>query len=315
MPKKIEGAKIALVNTAIEVEKTEFDAEIRIRDPTHIKAFLDQEADMLKKMVDKVTNSGANVLLCQKGVDDVAQQLLAKAGVLAVRRVKESDMENLSKATGAEVVTSLEDLRAEDLGWAGVVEERKIGDDKMVFVEDCKEPTAVSILIRAGLERMMEEAERAMDDAISVVADVYRTPRIVAGGGAVEAELARQLRRYAVKIGGREQLAIEAFSDAIEVVPRTLVENAGHDVLDSTVALRAAHEKEGGPYMGVDVYSGDVVDMRERGVLDPAKVKEQALKTATELASMILRIDDVIAATKPKEEAGPPGMGEEEEEF
>ena len=315
MPKKIEGAKIALVNTAIEVEKTEFDAEIRIRDPTHIKAFLDQEADMLKKMVDKVTNSGANVLLCQKGVDDVAQQLLAKAGVLAVRRVKESDMENLSKATGAEVVTSLEDLRAEDLGWAGVVEERKIGDDKMVFVEDCKEPTAVSILIRAGLERMMEEAERAMDDAISVVADVYRTPRIVAGGGAVEAELARQLRRYAVKIGGREQLAIEAFSDAIEVVPRTLVENAGHDVLDSTVALRAAHEKEGGPYMGVDVYTGDVVDMRERGILDPAKVKEQALKTATELASMILRIDDVIAATKPKEEAGPPGMGEEEEEF
>jgi thermosome len=315
MPKKIEGAKIALVNTAIEVEKTEFDAEIRIRDPTHIKAFLDQEADMLKKMVDKVTNSGANVLLCQKGVDDVAQQLLAKAGVLAVRRVKESDMENLSKATGAEVVTSLEDLRAEDLGWAGVVEERKIGDDKMVFVEDCKEPTAVSILIRAGLERMMEEAERAMDDAISVVADVYRTPRIVAGGGAVEAELARQLRGYAVKIGGREQLAIEAFSDALEVVPRTLVENAGHDVLDSTVALRAAHEKEGGPYMGVDVYTGDVVDMRERGILDPAKVKEQALKTATELASMILRIDDVIAATKPKEEAGPPGMGEEEEEF
>jgi thermosome len=315
MPKKIEGAKIALVNAAIEVEKTEFDAEIRIRDPTHIKAFIDQEADMLKKMVNKVANSGANVLLCQKGIDDVAQQLLAKAGVLAVRRVKESDMENLSKATGAEVVTSLDDLRVEDLGWAGVVEERKIGDDKMVFVEDCKEPTAVSILIRAGLARMMEEAERAMDDAISVVADVYRTPRIVAGGGAVEAELARQLRGYAVKIGGREQLAIEAFSDALEVVPRTLVENAGHDVLDSTVALRAAHEKEGGPYMGVDVYTGDVVDMRERGILDPAKVKEQALKTATELASMVLRIDDVIAATKPKEEAGPPGMGEEEEEF
>ncbi len=316
MPKKIEGAKIALVNAAIEVEKTEFDAEIRIRDPTHIKAFLDQEADMLKKMVDKVANSGSNVLLCQKGIDDVAQQLLAKAGFLAVRRVKESDMENLSKATGAEVVTSIEDLRAEDLGWAGVVEERKIGDDKMVFVEDCKEPTAVSILIRAGLERMMEEAERAMDDAISVVADVYRTPRIVAGGGAVEAELARQLRSYAVKIGGREQLAIEAFSEALEVVPRTLIENAGHDVLDTTVALRAAHEKEGGPYMGVEVYTGDIVDMRKRGVLDPAKVKEQALKTATELASMVLRIDDIIAATKPKEEeAGPPGMGEEEEEF
>jgi thermosome len=316
MPKKIEGAKIALVNAPIEVEKTEFDAEIRIRDPTHIRAFLDQEALILEKKVGSVRDSGANVLLCQKGIDDVAQHLLAKAGVLAVRRVKESDMENLSKATGADIVTSLDDLRAEDLGWAGIVEERKVADDKMVFVEDCKEPTAVCVLIRAGLERMMEEAERAMDDAISVVADVYRTPRIVAGGGAVEAELARQLRGYAVKIGGREQLAIEAFSDALEVVPRTLVENAGHDVLDAMVALRAAHERKGGPYMGVEVYTGDVVDMREKGVLDPAKVKEQAIKTATELASMILRIDDIIAATKPEEAAGPPGMGgEEEEEF
>ncbi len=315
MPKRVEGARIALVNSALEVEKTEFDAEIRIRDPTNIKAFLDQESKMLEKMVERVKDSGATVLVSQKGIDDVAQHLLAKAGILAVRRAKESDMENLSKATGAEIVTSLDDLRAEDLGWAGVVEERKIGDDKMLFVEDCKEPTAVSILIRAGLERMIEEAERAMGDAISVVTDVYQKPKVVAGGGAVEAELARQLKEYAVKIGGREQLAIEAFGDALEVVPRTLIENAGHDILDTTVALRAAHEKKGGPYMGVEVFTGKVVDMREMGIIDPVKVKEQAIKTATELASMILRIDDVIAATKPKEGGGPPTppTGEEEE--
>ncbi len=315
MPKRLENSRIALVNAPLEVEKTEFDAEIRIRDPTHIRAFLDQEARLLEKKVERVKESGATALFCQKGIDDVAQSMLAKAGILAIRRVKESDVENLSKATGAEIISSFDDMDAEDLGWAGLVEERKIGDDKMVFVEDCKTPTAVCVLIRAGLERMMEEAERAMDDAISVVADVYRTPKVVAGGGAAEAELARQLRSYAVKIGGREQLAVEAFSDALDVVPKTLVENAGHDILDTMVALRAAHEEEDGHYMGVEVHTGDIVDMREKGVLDPVKVKEQAVKTATELASMVLRIDDIIAATKPKEEgAPPPGMGEEEEE-
>jgi len=314
MPKRVENAKIALVNAPLEVEKTEFDAEIRIRDPAHIQAFLDQETRLLEKMVEQVKEAGASVLFCQKGIDDIAQHLLAKAGILAVRRVKESDMEKLARATGAEIITSFEDLRAEDLGWAGLVEERKVADEKMVFVEECKEPTAVSVLIRAGLERMVDEAERAMDDALSVVADVIQTPKIVAGGGAAEAEVARQLRNYAVKIGGREQLAIEAFSDALEVVPKTLAENAGHDVLDTMVALKAAHEKENGQFMGVDIYTGDIVDMREKGVLDPTKVKEQAIKTATELASMVLRIDDVIAATKPKEEEEEKEKGEEKEE-
>jgi len=313
MPKRVEKAKIALVNAPLEVEKTEFSAEIRIRDPSKMKAFLDQEAKLLEKMVDRVKASGANVLLCQKGIDDVAQHLLAKAGILAVRRVKESDMEKLAKATGAEIVTSFEDLRAEDLGYAELVEERKIGNDKMVFVEGCSSPTAVSILIRAGLERMVEEAERALKDAISVVADVIQTPRVVAGGGSAEAELARRLKAYAPKIGGREQLAIEAFSDALEVIPRTLAENAGHDPLDVMVALRAAHEKEGGQYMGIDIQTGEIVDMRERGVLDAARVKEQVIKTATELASMIIRIDDVIAATKPKEEEEKPKKKEKEE--
>jgi len=314
MPKRVENARIALVNAPLEVKKTEFDAEIRIRDPVHIKAFLDQETRLLEKMVERVKSAGANVLFCQKGIDDIAQHLLAKAGVLAVRRVKKSDMEKMARAAGAEIITSFEDLRAADLGWAGVVEERKIGDDKMVFVEECKEPTSVSILIRAGLERMMDEAERAMDDALSVVADVIKTPKVVAGGGAAEEELARRLRDYAVKIGGREQLAIEAFSDALEIVPKTLAENAGHDVLDTMVALRAAHEEENGRFMGVDVYTGEIADMREKGVLDPTEVKEQAVKTATELASMVLRIDDVIAATKPKEEEEKGSKEEEEEE-
>lgn len=311
MPKLIEDARIALIDSPLEVEKTEFDAEIRIRDPAHIKAFLDQETRLLENMVEKVEKAGANVLFCQKGIDDAAQHLLAKAGILAVRRAKESDMEKLTKATGAEIITSFEDIRSEDLGFAGVVEERRIGDDKMVFVENCKDPSAVSVLIRAGLERMMDEAERALEDAISVVADVYGTPRIVAGGGAVETELARKLRGYALKIGGREQLAIEAFSGGLEIVPRTLVENAGHDVLDTMVALRAAHEKDDGASMGVNLRTGDIVNMREMGVLDPVKVKEQAIKTATELASMVLRIDDVIASTKPKE--GPKGPEPEEE--
>jgi thermosome len=311
MPKQIEDARIALIDSPLEVEKTEFDAEIRIRDPAHIKAFLDQETRLLENMVEKVEEAGANVLFCQKGIDDAAQHLLAKAGILAVRRAKESDMEKLAKATGAEIITSFDDIRSEDLGYAGVVEERKIGDDKMVFVEKCKEPSAVSVLIRAGLERMMDEAERALDDAISVVADIYRTPKIVVGGGAVETELARKLRGYALKIGGREQLAIEAFSDGLEIVPRTLVENAGHDVLDTMVALRAAHEKDDGASMGVNLRTGDIVNMREMGVIDPAKVKEQAIKTATELSSMVLRIDDVIASTKPKE--GPEGPGPEED--
>jgi thermosome len=316
MPRRVEDARLALVNAPMEIEKTEFDAQIRIRSPEAIKAFLDQETEMLKKMVDKVREAGANVLLCQKGIDDIAQYLLAKAGILAVRRVKESDMEKLARATGAEIITSFDDLRPEDLGWAALVEERKIGEDKMVFIEGCKEPESVAVLIRGGLERVVDEAERAMDDAISVVADVVQKPKIVPGGGAVEVELARRLKSYAVKIGGREQLAIEAFAEALEVIPKTLAENAGHDVIDTMVALRAAHEKEDGFKMGIDVYSGDIVDIVEKGVLDPVWVKEQAIKTATELASMVLRIDDVIAAIREKEEEmkGPEEKEEEEEE-
>ncbi|MFQ6064847.1 MAG: thermosome subunit beta [Candidatus Bathyarchaeia archaeon] len=314
MPKRIENARIALVNTALEVEKTEFDAEIRIRDPTQMKAFLDKETHMLKEMVEKVKKAGANVLICQKGIDDLAQHFLAKEGILAVRRAKESDMEKLARATGGRVVNNLDDLSSNDLGQAGLVEERKIGDDKMVFVEKCKDPRSVTVLIRAGLERMVDEAERAMNDALSVVADVTEHNKIVGGGGAVEATIAKELRDYATKVGGREQLAIEAFADSMEIVPKALAENAGLEPIDILVALRSAHEKPKGHLMGVDVFSGKIVDMSESGVIEPLKVKEQAIKSATEAASMILRIDDVIAATKPKEEEKAEGPKEEEEE-
>ncbi|MEM2320034.1 MAG: thermosome subunit beta [Candidatus Bathyarchaeia archaeon] len=302
MPKRVENAKIALLDCPLEIEKTEFSAEIRIRDPSQMKAFLDQETKMLKEMVDKIKASGANVVFCQKGIDDMAQHFLAKEGILAARRVKQSDMEKLARATGGRIVTDLDDLTPQDLGWAGLVEERKIGEDKMIFVEDCKNPRSVGILIRAGLERMVDEAERAMTDALSVVSDVIENNKIVAGGGAVEAEVAKELRDYATKVGGREQLAIEAFAESVEIVPRTLAENAGLEPIDIIVELRAAHEKADGQYMGVNVFTGKVEDMYQNGVVEPAIVKEQAIKSATEAASMILRIDDVIAASKPKEE-------------
>ena len=317
MPKRIEKAQIALVNAALEVEKTEFSAEIRIRDPNQMKAFLDKEANMLKEMVGKISKAGANVVVCQKGIDDMAQHFLAKEGVLAVRRAKESDMDKLSRATGGKVITNLDDLRKEDLGFAELVEERKIGDDEMVFVEGCKDPKSVSVLIRAGLERMVDEAERAMNDALSVVADVFEKNKVAVGGGAVEAEVAKELRDYAVKVGGREQLAIEAFANALETIPSTLAENAGLEKIDIMVELRAAHEKPKGHLMGVDVLGGKVADLHKKGVLEPLSVKEQAIKSAGEAASMILRIDDVIASSKPREAAGmPKGPGEEgESEF
>ncbi len=317
MPKRIEKAQIALVNAALEVEKTEFSAEIRIRDPNQMKAFLDKEASMLKEMVGKISKAGANVVVCQKGIDDMAQHFLAKEGVLAVRRAKESDMDKLSRATGGKVITNLDDLKKEDLGFAELVEERKIGDDEMVFIEGCKDPKSVSVLIRAGLERMVDEAERAMNDALSVVADVFEKNKVAVGGGAVEAEVAKELRDYAVKVGGREQLAIEAFANALETIPSTLAENAGLEKIDVMVELRAAHEKPKGHLMGVDVLGGKVADLHKKGVLEPLSVKEQAIKSAGEAASMILRIDDVIASSKPKEAAGmPKGPGEEgESEF
>ncbi len=313
MPKRIKNPKIALLDCPLEIEKTEFNAEIRIRDPTQVKAFLDQENRMLREMVEKIKASDAHIVLCQKGIDDMAQHFLAKEGILAARRVKQSDMEKLARATGGRVVTHLDDLKPKDLGKAGLVEERKVGDDKMIFVENCKNPKSVAILIRAGLERMVDEAERAMNDALSVISDVIEHNKVVAGGGAIESEIAKHLRDYAPKVGGREQLAVEAFAEAIEVVPKTLAENAGLEPIDILVGLRAAHEKTKGHRMGVNVFTGKIMDMYANGVIEPASVKEQAVKSAAEAASMILRIDDVIAATKPKEEkpGETPEYGEE----
>jgi len=309
MPKKLKNAKIALLNVAIEIEKTEIDAEIRIKTPDSVKAFLDQETEMLKKMVDQVSASGANVLLCQKGIDDVAQHFLAKAGIMSARRLKESDMEKLAKATGAKIVNNLKDLKKGDLGACGLVEERKVGNDKMIFVEECKNPASVAIFVRAGLERMIDEAERSLNDALYVVSDVAEVPKMVPGGGSIEMELAKEVRSYARQVGGREQLAIEAFADALEVIPRTLAENAGLDLLDTMVAMRAAHEKKNGLRMGVNVFEGGVIDMLKEGVIEPMVVKRQAIKSSIEVASMILRIDDVVAAKSGGGPGGPGGKG------
>jgi chaperonin GroEL (HSP60 family) len=307
MPRKKENAKIALLDSALEIEKTEMSAEIRIRDPNQMKAFLDQEDSMLKNMVTKIKASGADVVFCQKGLDDMVQHYLSKEGIMAVRRLKESDMEKLARATGGRVTSNLNDLKTTDLGFAGLVEERKIGDDKLIFVEKCKDPHSVAILIRAGLERMVDEAERAIIDALSVVSDVVENSKIVAGGGAVEIEVAKELRKYATKVGGREQLAVEAFADAIEVIPRALAENAGLDPIDVLVELRSAHDKETGKYIGINVFTGKVQNSIDNGVIEPLVVKEQAIKSAAESAAMILRIDDVITAKSPKGGPGGPG--------
>ncbi|MEM1521621.1 MAG: thermosome subunit beta [Thermofilaceae archaeon] len=298
MPKKIEKARIALIDAPLEVEKTEIDAEIRINSPEQMKMFLDEEARLLKDMVEKIKAAGANVVICQKGIDDLAQYYLAKAGILAVRRVKKSDMEKLARATGGKIVTKIEELSPDVLGYAELVEERKVADEKMVFVEGCPNPKAVSILVRGGLERAVDEAERNLIDALSVVSDVIEEPYILPGGGAPEAELAKELRIYASKVGGREQLAIEAFANALESIPRTLAENSGLDPIDMLAELRAAHEKPEGWKYGVDVFEGKVADMWSLGVVEPLSVKLQAIKAATEAAIMILRIDDIIAASK-----------------
>ncbi len=315
MPRRVEKAKIALLNAALEIEKTEIDAEIRITDPNQLKAFINEEEKMLKDMVEKIKASGANVLFCQKGIDDLAQHYLAKAGVFAVRRVKKSDMEKLARATGANIVTNIEDLSSKDLGFAGLVEEVKIGDDEMTFVRECKDPKSVSILVRGGTEHIVDETERVLEDCLGVVPAAIRDRKVLAGGGAPEIEVAKQLRGYAKSVGGREQLAIEAFADAIEIIPRALAENAGLDPIDILVDLRAKHEKNGARF-GLNVYEGKVKDMYKEGVIEPLRVKTQAVNSASEVAVMILRIDDVIAASKlEKEKGGAPGgtegMGEE----
>ena len=307
MPKTKENAKILLLDAALEIEKTEMSAEIRIKDPSQMKAFLDQENDMMEKMVTKVKASGADIVFCQKGIDDMVQHFLYKAGIMAARRVKESDMEKLAKATGARIISDLDDLKAADLGLAGLVDERKIGDDKMIFVEKCKDPHSVSILIRAGLERMVDEAERAITDSLSVVSDVIENNKIVPGGGAVEIEVAKELRKYATKVGGREQLAVEAFADAMEVIPRTLAENAGLQPIDILVELRSKHDSADGKNIGINIFTGKLQNSLEEGVIEPLVVKEQAIKSAAESAAMILRIDDVITAKSPKGGPGGPG--------
>jgi len=306
MPKRVEKAKIALLDAALEIEKTEFDAKINIESPEQMEAFLKQEEEMLKGMVEKITEVGANVVLCQKGIDDMAQHFLARKGILAVRRIKKSDVEKLAKATGGKIITNMDDINPADLGYASLVEERKIGDDKMTFVEGCKHPRAVTILIRGGTERIVDEAERSVHDALCVVRDIVEEPKILAGGGAPELEVSRTLRKYAETLPGREQLAVKSFAEALEAVPTTLSENAGLDPIDILSELRARHEKKE-TWTGIEVLSGKVQDMTGAGVFEPLAVKKQIIKSATEAASMILKIDDVIAAGKMKAPPTPPG--------
>ncbi|MHA1237661.1 MAG: thermosome subunit beta [Candidatus Odinarchaeia archaeon] len=306
MPKIVKNAKIALLNCPLEVEKTEFDAKINITRVEQMQAFIEEEQKILKDMVDKLVSIGANVVLTQKGIDEVAQHFLAKAGIMAVRRIRNSDIEKLARATGAKIATNIEDITAEDLGYAEVVEERKVADENMVFVEGCKGAKSVSILIRGGTEMIVEEAERALHDAICVVRNLVEEPRIVAGGGAPEIEAARALKDYAETLSGREQLAVNKFAEALEVIPKTLAENAGLDPVDILVDLRSRHEK-GEKTVGVDVLGGKVADMSKLNIWEPASVKKQAIKSASEAAQMILRIDDVIAAAH--EEPKMPGAG------
>jgi archaeal chaperonin len=308
MPKRIEKAKIALINSALEIEKTEMSAEIRISDAQQMHRFLDEENKMLKSMVDKIKTAGANVVVCQKGIDDMVQHYLSRSAILAVRRAKESDMSKLSKATGAKVVNNLDDLDAEDLGSAELVEERKIETDKWVFIEGCKNPKAVTILVRGGSQRVVDEAERSMHDALMVTKDVLQKPEIVAGGGATEAYIANELRGWSSNLEGREQLAVQKFADALDSIPLALAENAGMDPIDTMAELRAKQNK-GAKWTGVDVRNTRVTDMYKQDVLEPIVVKEQIIKSATEAASMLLRIDDVIAAGKSKMPPGPPGGG------
>jgi thermosome len=310
MPKKVKDASIALLKYPLEVKDLETDAKIKLTDPAQMQAFIEQEEQMVKDMVDKVIASGANVVFCQKGIDDLAQHLLAREGILAVKRVRKSDIERLGKATGAQLVTNIEDLGPEDLGKAGKVYEKKIFDEILMFVEECSDPKAVSIILRGSTKHVAEEVERAVEDAIGVVSATLEDGKVVAGGGAPEIAIAKGLREYADTISGREQLAVAAFADAMEVVPRTLAENAGIDQIDALVDLRAAHEKN--HHMGLDVFRGEVSNMKIARVIEPHRVKKQAIQSAAEAAEMILRIDDMIASTgagKEPDMGGMEGMG------
>ncbi len=313
MPKKLKDAKIALIDVALEVKETETSAEIRITNPSQLQEYIEQESKMLKDMAAKVSASGCNVMFCQKGIEDLAQHYLAKNGILAARRVKKSDMEKLAKATGAKIATSLDEFSKDDLGYAGLVEEMKIAGEDMIFVRDCKNPKAVSIFVRGGTEHVVDEAKRAMDDAVLGVAAALEIGKVVTGGGSIEIEIARGLREFAESVGGKEQLAINAFAEAIEIIPRTLAESTGKDSIDILVELRNKHDK-GGVHFGVDVINGGTMDMKSHGVIEPLKIKTQAIKSASEAAEMILRIDDVIQSKGGGHGGGgmPPGMGDME---
>jgi len=312
MPKRIENAKIALIDVALEVKETETDAQIRITAPEQMQAFIEQESKMLRQMVDKVVASGATVVICQKGIDDVAQHYLAKKKIIACRRAKKSDMEKLAKATGARIISNLDDLSPQDLGFARIVEEKKVGGEQMTFIRECKDPKAVTILVRGSTEHVVDEIDRSIEDAIGAVASAIEVGKIVYGAGAPEAEVANRLKKFAEKFSGREQLAILAFANALEVVPRSLAENGGLDPIDILVSLRAEHER-GKVNMGVNVLNGGIGDAEAMGVIEPLKVKTQAIKSAAEAAEMILRIDDVISASKlgrgGMPGGMPPGMG------
>jgi len=306
MPKQVHNAKISLLNQKLEIEKTEFDAKINIENPEQMHMFLDEEERMLKEMVEQIGNSGANVVLCEKGIDDIALHFLAKRGIVAAKNLSSGDMEKLAKATGAKILASTKDLSREALGEAKLVEEVKIGDDKLIYVRECKDPRAVTIVLRGGSEHVVDEAERSLHDGLCVVRNAVEDGKIVAGGGAPEAEAAKDLKSYATTVGGREQLAIEAFAEALENIPMTLAANAGLDPIDIMVDLRAKHESPENIWTGVDAISGKVEDMLKQNVVEPLRTKQQVLRSATEAACMILRIDDVVSS-KGVKEAGPPG--------
>ena len=308
MPTKIVKAKIALINSALEIEKTEMSSEIRITDPTQMQMFLEEENRMLKTMVDKLHDIGTNVLICQKGIDDIAQHYLAKYGIMAIRRVKESDMIKLSKATGGRVIASLDDLTEKDLGSADLAQQRKVESDKWVFIEGCKHPQSVTMLIRGGSQRVIDEVDRSIHDSLMVVKDVIEKPEIVAGGGAPESYAASQLKDWADNFDGREQLAIKKYAEALEIIPLTIAENAGMDPIDTMANLRAK-QNQGRKWTGIDARNTKIADMLAIDVVEPIVVKEQIIKSATEAACMILRIDDVIAISGAPGGGGMPPMG------
>jgi len=309
MPKRIQGAKIALINSALEIEKTEFDAKLNISSPDQMQKFLNEEERMLKSMVDRVISSGANVILCQKGIDDIAQHYLAKGGIIAVRRIKESDMAKLAKATGAKIVTNIEELSKDDIGSANLIEERNMENDKWVFIEGCENPKSITILIRGGSERVVDEAERSIHDALMAVKGAVEYPYVVVGGGAPEVVLSKKLREWSSSLASRQQLAVEKYADSLESIPLALAENAGMSLVDAQAELRSKSQTTGKPRFGIDVFKGKIVDLSSRDIYEPLAVKNQIINSGTEAACMILRIDDIISAGAPKGTSTPPEGG------